>query len=43
MFQHYIQGKMVLALEREPSTRLLRHVVGCYVRLSENSRYTDFK
>lgn len=33
------QGKMVLALEREPSTRLLRHVVGCYVRLSENSRY----
>ncbi|XP_022180529.1 CCR4-NOT transcription complex subunit 9 [Myzus persicae] len=33
-----ILGKMVLALEREPSTRLLRHVVGCYVRLSENSR-----
>jgi len=33
-----ILGKMVLSLEREPSTRLLRHVVGCYVRLSENSR-----
>lgn len=32
---------MVLSLEREPSTRLLRHVVGCYVRLSENSRYTN--
>lgn len=38
----YFQGKMVLALEREPSTRLLRHVVGCYVRLSENSRYKFF-
>lgn len=41
IFSFDFQGKMVLALEREPSTRLLRHVVGCYVRLSENSRYTN--
>lgn len=33
---------MLLSLEKEPSTRLLRHVVGCYVRLSENERYKNY-
>lgn len=39
----YFQGKMVLALETQPSTRLLKNVVGCYVCLSENLRYAIFK
>lgn len=33
------QGKMVLQLSKEPSARLLKHVVRCYLRLSDNSRY----
>ena len=33
------QGKMVLALSKEPSPRLLKHVVRCYLRLSDNPRY----
>jgi len=33
-----ILGKMVLSLAKEPSTRLLKHVVRCYLRLSDNSR-----
>ncbi|RXN27967.1 cell differentiation RCD1-like protein [Labeo rohita] len=31
-------GKMVLQLSKEPSARLLKHVVRCYLRLSDNSR-----
>ncbi|WAQ94421.1 CNOT9-like protein [Mya arenaria] len=31
-------GKMVLHLSREPSARLLKHVVRCYLRLSDNPR-----
>ncbi|CAI2347349.1 unnamed protein product [Caenorhabditis sp. 36 PRJEB53466] len=31
-----ILGKMVLKLAREPSSRLLKHVVRCYSRLSDN-------
>ena len=30
---------MVLALVKEPSPRLLKHVVRCYLRLSDNARY----
>jgi len=33
-----ILGKMVLSLAKEPSSRLLKHVVRCYLRLSDNSR-----
>ncbi|KAG8125264.1 CCR4-NOT transcription complex subunit 9 isoform X2 [Mustela nigripes] len=31
-------GKMVLQLSKEPSARLLKHVVRCYLRLSDNPR-----
>ena len=33
-----VQGKMVLHLSKEPSARLLKHVVRCYLRLSDNPR-----
>ncbi|XP_065164899.1 CCR4-NOT transcription complex subunit 9 [Atheta coriaria] len=33
-----ILGKMVLSLAKEPSARLLKHVVRCYLRLSDNGR-----
>ncbi|XP_065839917.1 CCR4-NOT transcription complex subunit 9-like [Oscarella lobularis] len=33
-----ILGKMVNNLAREPSARLLKHVVRCYLRLSDNAR-----
>lgn len=33
-----ILGKMVLQLAKEPSARLLKHVVRCYLRLSDNPR-----
>nr|ACO15681.1 Cell differentiation protein RCD1 homolog [Caligus clemensi] len=33
-----ILGKMVIALAKDPSTRLLKHVVRCYLRLSDNER-----
>ncbi|GAB6032813.1 Cell differentiation protein RCD1 [Chamberlinius hualienensis] len=33
-----ILGKMVLALVKEESARLLKHVVRCYLRLSDNPR-----
>ncbi|EPY79400.1 hypothetical protein CB1_000931039 [Camelus ferus] len=33
-----ILGKMVLQLSKEPSARLLKHVVRCYLRLSDNPR-----
>jgi len=33
-----ILGKMVLQLAKEPSQRLLKHVVRCYLRLSDNTR-----
>lgn len=32
------QGKMVIHLAKEPSARLLKHVVRCYLRLSDNPR-----
>jgi CCR4-NOT transcription complex subunit 9 len=33
-----ILGKMVLQLAKEQSARLLKHVVRCYLRLSDNPR-----
>jgi len=33
-----ILGKMVISLAKEPSTRLLKHVIRCYSRLSDNAR-----
>ena len=33
-----ILGKMVITLSKEPSPRLLKHVVRCYSRLSDNAR-----
>ena len=33
------QAKMVQTLAKEPSARLLKHVVRCYLRLSDNPRY----
>lgn len=33
-----LQGKMVIHLAKEPSARLLKHVVRCYLRLSDNPR-----
>ena len=33
-----LQGKMVIALAKESSARLLKHVVRCYLRLSDNQR-----
>ncbi|CAG0884457.1 unnamed protein product, partial [Cyprideis torosa] len=33
-----ILGKMVLLLAKEPSLRLLKHVIRCYLSLSENNR-----
>lgn len=33
------QGKMVIHLAKEPSVRLLKHVVRCYLRLSDNQRF----
>lgn len=39
-FSHVAQvlGIMVLKLAREPSIRLLKHVIRCYLRLSDNTR-----
>lgn len=36
------QAKMVQSLAKEPSARLLKHVVRCYLRLSDNPRYARF-
>ncbi|EYC20394.1 hypothetical protein Aduo_009156 [Ancylostoma duodenale] len=33
-----ILGKMVMKLSRDPSSRLLKHVIRCYSRLSDNPR-----
>jgi len=34
-------SNMVIALETEPSVRLLKHIVRCYLRLTDNSRARD--
>jgi hypothetical protein len=33
-----VLSSMVLGLTKEPSVRLLKHIIRCYLRLSENMR-----
>lgn len=33
-----VLGKMVISLTKDQSARLLKHVVRCYLRLSDNTR-----
>lgn len=33
-----VLANMVLSLAEQPSTRLLKHIVRCYLRLSDNPR-----
>jgi CCR4-NOT transcription complex subunit 9 len=33
-----VLNAMVAALPEQPSTRLLKHIIRCYLRLSDNSR-----
>ena len=37
-----ILGKMVINLVKEPSQRLLKHVVRCYLRLADNPKYAYY-
>lgn len=34
-----VLGNMVAALAEQPSSRLLKHIIRCYLRLSDNPRY----
>jgi CCR4-NOT transcription complex subunit 9 len=34
-----VLSNMVQTLTEQPSVRLLKHIVRCYLRLSENPRY----
>ncbi|KAL6999237.1 CCR4-NOT transcription complex subunit 9, partial [Sarracenia purpurea var. burkii] len=36
-----VLGNMVAALAEQPSPRLLKHIIRCYLRLSDNSRACD--
>ncbi|PSR95591.1 Cell differentiation protein [Actinidia chinensis var. chinensis] len=36
-----VLGNMVAALAEQPSSRLLKHIIRCYLRLSDNSRACD--
>lgn len=36
-----VLSNMVLALPEQPSVRLLKHIIRCYLRLSDNSRARD--
>ena len=36
-----VLSNMVQGLTKEPSTRLLKHIIRCYLRLSENARARD--
>ncbi|KAM5566375.1 hypothetical protein ABKV19_014851 [Rosa sericea] len=36
-----VLGNMVAALAEQPSSRLLKHIIRCYLRLSENPRACD--
>ncbi len=33
-----VLANMVVSLAEQPSTRLLKHIIRCYLRLSDNSR-----
>lgn len=34
-----VLGSMVTALAEQPSSRLLKHIIRCYLRLSDNPRF----
>ena len=34
-----VLGNMVISLADQPSTRLLKHIIRCYLRLSDNPRF----
>jgi hypothetical protein len=34
-----VLGNMVVMLAEQPSPRLLKHIIRCYLRLSDNPRY----
>lgn len=34
-----VLGNMVVTLADQPSPRLLKHIIRCYLRLSDNPRY----
>ena len=36
-----VLSNMIQGLTKEPSTRLLKHIIRCYLRLSENARARD--
>lgn len=36
-----VLSSMVVGLAKEPSVRLLKHIIRCYLRLSENIRARD--
>ncbi|KAK4849705.1 hypothetical protein QYF36_000066 [Acer negundo] len=36
-----VLGNMVAALAQQPSSRLLKHIIRCYLRLSDNARACD--
>ena len=35
-----VLANMVVALAEQPSTRLLKHVIHCYIRLTDDPRYS---
>jgi len=38
-----VLGNMVAALAEQPSSRLLKHIIRCYLRLSDNPRLLHFQ
>ena len=38
-----VLGNMVAALAEQPSSRLLKHIIRCYLRLSDNPRFLHFQ
>jgi len=36
-----VLGSMVATLAEQPSTRLLKHIIRCYLRLSDNPRFVS--
>lgn len=36
-----VMGNMVEALAEKPSSRLMKHIIQCYLRLSENRRLVE--
>lgn len=36
-----VLGNMVAALAEQPSSRLLKHIIRCYLRLSDNPKWVN--